>query len=282
MYLVTGATGNVGRPLVRRLLAAGAEVRASSRRPSSADLPDRVELVSSDDAALALEGVVVVFVNPGAVEDRLEGLLDLARQAGVRRVVLLSTSAVLDDANPIGVHHRELERLVRNSGLEWVALRPGIFNSNALAWSAGARAERVVRTPFATARIAPIDEQDVAAVAARALLCESGHGLLGTAPVLSGPEVLTPADQVRIIGQAVGVPLRLDEVSSEAMREAMIESGVPSWAADGLLRYYARAMVEPVEVSPAVAELTGHPPRSFASWVADHVATFRAPPAAQG
>lgn len=282
MYLVTGATGNVGRHVVKQLLAAGADVRATSRQPSSARLPDRVEVIRTDQGSFPLDGVSAVFVNATAVGDRLEALLSQAKPHGVHRIVLLSSSAVLDEANPVGVHHRELERQVKQSGLEWTVLRPGVFNSNALVWSGGIRVEGLVRAPFATARIAPIDERDIAAVAGRALRSDGADGLLGAAPVLSGPEVLTPLDQVRIIGQAIGVSLRYEEETPEAVRRAILEAGEPPWVADGLLRYYARAAIHPVETSPAVAEITGEQPRTFASWAADHVTAFRAPARTNG
>src|SRR5947209_2427332 len=97
VYLVTGATGNVGRHVVERLLAAGVGVRATSREPSTAHLPDRVEVMRSDGDTLPLDGVSAVFVNLTALgtfidaaEDRLGALLGQARSHGVRRLVLLS------------------------------------------------------------------------------------------------------------------------------------------------------------------------------------------------
>lgn len=151
-------------------------------------------------------------------------------------------------------------------------LRPGVFSSNTLTWADGIRTEGVVRLPFARARIAPIDERDVAAVAVRALL--SADGLLGAAPVLSGPEALTQTDQVRIVSRALGVGLRFEEIEPEAAREAMINSGLPPWAVDGLLRYYATAATRPVPLSSAVADITGEQPRTFADWANHHATAF--------
>ncbi|MFG3254022.1 NAD(P)H-binding protein [Streptomyces sp. NPDC048172] len=287
MHLITGATGNVGRPLVELLVAAGAPVRALSRDPekAAAALPASVEAVRDGAEGPgtfpleALEGVRTVFVNHAAVGDRTEALLRQAAEHGVRDVVLLSTAAALDEANPVGAHHRELERLVRESGLRWTALRPGVFHSNALAWAEGVRTDGTVRAPYGAARVTPVDERDIAAVAARALLdgldgLGEGSALAGRTPVLSGPEQLSTEDQVRILGEALGRPVRFEELDPGAWRAGLVAAGVPEWVADGLAGHYARAAAHPVEVSPVVEEVTGRPPRPFAEWAAAHAAAF--------
>lgn len=107
-----------------------------------------------------------------------------------------------------------------------------MFTSNTLSWSEGIRTEGVVRAPYADARIAPIDERDIAAVAVRAMLTDA---MAGTTPLLTGPEQLTQADQVRSISRAIGVPLRFEEVaprppSPPHRRRQVDNSAVPCWA----------------------------------------------------
>ncbi|MGW0733985.1 NAD(P)H-binding protein [Streptomyces sp. NPDC002851] len=280
MYLVTGATGNVGRHLVAELVVAGVKVRATSRRPESAGLPPEVEVVATEPGRFPLDGVTAVFANPAAVEEELGALLAQAAQHDVRKVVLLSTAAALDETNPIGAHHRQLEDQVRESGLPWTLLRPGVFNSNALMWAEAIRGEGVVRAPYASARIAPIDERDVAAVAARALLPRSGSAgqdadLTGASPVLTGPELLTQADQVARIARAAGVRATYEEITPEAAREGLVSAGLPGRVADGLLGYYAQAGDRPLHPTPAVTEATGRAPRTFAAWAEEHAEAFR-------
>ncbi len=99
--LVTGATGNAGRPLIADLLAAGARVRALTRKPAAAGLPPQVEVSGGDYAALgvladAVRGADAVFVNIGAIRDGLGDLLAAARDAGVSKIVLLSSTTVRD------------------------------------------------------------------------------------------------------------------------------------------------------------------------------------------
>ena len=171
MILVTGATGIVGRPLLR--LLAGEEVRAVTRDPAAANLPAGVRAVRPAEIGSALRGVTAVFVNPRAVGPAAGELLALAREQGVRRVVVLSAVNVDEDLDRQpsrfrGDLNKETEDVVVGSGLDWVSLRPTVFAANLLGlWGEQLRAGDVVRGPYAGATSAPIHELDIAAVTAR-------------------------------------------------------------------------------------------------------------------
>ncbi|NEA22394.1 NAD(P)H-binding protein [Actinomadura bangladeshensis] len=275
MFLITGATGNVGRALVGELLTAGAEVRALTRDPAAARLPSGAEVARTD--AMPLDGVTAIFLNPvlfWGAGDGLAGLLPRAADHGVRRVVMLSSAAALDDdpANELAVHHLAMERTIEASGMEWTFARPGEFSSNALAWQKAIRAGAPVRGPYAAASSSPIHERDIAAVAARALLTD---GLVGAKPLLTGPEPLTHPDMVRLIGEATGRPARFEEISPEEAREQMLAHPyMREGLVDTLLRQRARTVGRPAEPSPEVERITGRPARTFAEWAADHAGDF--------
>ena len=98
--------------------------------------------------------------------------------------------------------HADIERLIAAAGLESTILRPGVFASNSLFWWATAiRDDGVVRWPYGAAETAPVDDRDVAAVAARTLY-QDGHA--GGDYVLTGPESLSQAEQVSVIGDVLG------------------------------------------------------------------------------
>ena len=174
--LVTGATGNVGRPLVNLLAEAGARVRAVTRHPDSAQFPSGVQVVSS--AAAGLPGASAVFLNSRALGDELATVVDLARREGVTRLVALSAINADDDHSRQpsrfrGDRNLEVEQHAVDSGLEWVSLRPTVFATNFFGmWAPQIQAGDVVGGPYAAASTAPIVDADISAVAAQALLTD--------------------------------------------------------------------------------------------------------------
>jgi uncharacterized protein YbjT (DUF2867 family) len=274
MIVVTGATGNVGAYVVKELAEAGAEVCALTRDPGTARFPRGVRAARTED--MPLEGATGLFLNPAVVWPLgAEKLLERAGESGVRRIVMLSSSSVLEDTdpqvNPIGARHRELEAQVRRTGLEWTHVRPGAFAANALGWADQIKAGDVVYGAYAGAHMAPVHEADMGAVAARALLTDD---LVGQAPELTGPVSLTFADQVRIIGEVIGRPLRYEEIPPEVAREKMTGGFMTPEIADALLRVFAGCVGRPQTISPEVERITGRPGRTFAEWVSDHAGAF--------
>ena len=199
--VVTGATGNVGRPLVTELAEAGIEVRAITRHPGTADFPPGV--TSFDSALAAMPGADAVFLNSRALGDDMAATVAAARAAGVTRLVALSAINADDDFSRQpsrfrGDRNKEVDELAAGSGLEWISLRPTVFASNfAGMWAAQIRAGDVVGGPYASASTAPIADADISAVAAHALLTDD---LLGRRVPLTGPEALTNTEMVEAIG----------------------------------------------------------------------------------
>lgn len=274
--LVTGAMGHVGREVVDRLLAAGAPVRALTRRPDTARLPAETEVVAGDltDAGALpgglFTGVDRMYLFP--VPETAGDVMARAAAAGVQRVVTLSALAAEMDGgdNPIGDRHLAVERAVEAAGVEWTHLRPGPFAVNLLSWVPSIRDEGVVRAPHPGSQQAPIHEADIAEVAVAALL-QDGHA--GAAYALSGPESLTHTERVAAIGAAIGRDIRFVEQSPEEARAAMT-AYMPAPVADMMLAYMASSVDTPAPVFPAVSRVLGHPGRTFARWAADHAADF--------
>ncbi|MBF8191183.1 NmrA family NAD(P)-binding protein [Nonomuraea sp. K274] len=276
--LVTGATGNVGRNVVSLLTEAGHTPRVLVRDPRSARLPAGVEVAVGDltepgSLDAALEGVESVFLLwPFVTAEGAEPVVEAIAKHS-RQVVYLSAFSVRDDAEPAenGVWG-QVERLIERSGVRWTFLRAGGFAANTLGWAGQIRDTGVVRAPYAGAARSLIHEADIAAVAASALT-EDGHD--GRRYLLTGPEVLTQAEQVRLIGAAIGRELRFDEQPREEAREQMVAAwGAPEFV-DQALDHWARIVDEPEPVVPTVREVTGRPARTFLEWARDHAADFR-------
>jgi uncharacterized protein YbjT (DUF2867 family) len=175
----------------------------------------------------------------------------------------------------MAVLHADIERLLAASGVELTIIRPGMLASNVLSWwAATIRAGGVVRWPYGAIETAPVDDRDVAAVAAWAL-SQDGH--VGGDYVLTGPESLSQAGQVRIIGEVIGRRITFEELSPEEFRRQTGE-GWPRPMVDMLLDAWAATMGRPAFVTSTVADIVGSA-RSFRQWAADHAAAFLEDPA---
>jgi uncharacterized protein YbjT (DUF2867 family) len=273
MILVTGATGNVGHNVVAQLLEQGQAVRAMTRDPGRAHFPEGVEVVAGDlsraeSLPAAVYGVQRAFLFP--VHGQLRTFVDLADGYGLERIVLLSSSTVTTrPLNSIGQAHADSEETVAAGRVPWTFVRPGAFMTNDLRWAPQIKAESVVRAPYGAATSAPIDERDIAAVAVAALL---GDGHAGRDYVLTGPESLSQAERVKLLGEALGREVRFEEQTPEEYREAMADR--PPQVVETLLGLLARQVGATAEVRPTVAEVTGRPAFTYRQWAEHHRADF--------
>ncbi|OXM74648.1 MULTISPECIES: NAD(P)H-binding protein [Amycolatopsis] len=265
--LVTGATGNVGRLVVDQLLAAGAtQVRALTTDPARAALPPAVEVVEGylgrvETLPRALAGVDRMYLAP--LTKTVREVTALAREAGVTRIV--------DLAGPEGSWWYDIEKAVEQSGIPWTHLEAGEFMTNTTVWAEQIRDRGEVREAYPRAANAPIALEDIAAVAAKALL-EDGHEHVAYG--LTGPETLTRAELVAQIGQALGREIPLVEVShAEALAELSAVMGADSaaWYLDGC----AELARDPQPASPTVSRVLGRPGMRFAEWAVAHAELFR-------
>ncbi|QKG24162.1 SDR family oxidoreductase [Actinomadura verrucosospora] len=281
MIVVTGATGNTGRALVRALAEAGEKVIATSRNIAGADVPAGVDHRRADLADAAglrpvLDGADALFLQNGGASAHtlnVSDILDAAKAGGVRRVVLLSSLGVATrpESASHGVLGLSFEEAVRASGLDWTILRPGNFDSNTYAWAASVRAERTVAAPFADVALPAIDPGDIAAVAAAALR-EDGH--TGRIYELTGPAPVSPREQAEAIGAALGEPIRFVEQTRDEAREQMLQF-MPADVVETTLAILGEPTPAEQRVSPDVEEVLGRAPRTYADWARANAAAFR-------
>jgi uncharacterized protein YbjT (DUF2867 family) len=277
VFLVTGATGNVGIELVSALTGAGQQVRALIRRDEDrAKLPYGAEgyvgdLNNPQGLAPALEGVGGIHLLAGY--EGIEELLGACRRVGVERIVLQSSSAAPggDLSNAVARYHILSERAIRESGLRWTFLQPNSFMSNALRWLPQLEQGDVVREAFPDVPISTIDPRDVAAVSAAALTSGEHDG---QAYRLSGPESLLPADRVRILGEVLGRELRFEGLSDDKARTEMSAS-MPAEYVDAFFRFFADGEIDETTVQPTVRQVIGREPRTFRQWAVEHADAFR-------
>jgi uncharacterized protein YbjT (DUF2867 family) len=278
MIVVTGATGNVGSEVVAALARPGLPVRAvvRDRDTAAAGMPAGVEVVQGDlelpeSLTPALRGADAAFLLGGWSD--MPGLLHRVADAGVGHVVLLTSRCVIGGQpdNAITRMWLDAEAAVRESGVPWTFLHPSSYASNALRWLPQLREGDLVRAPWGDVPVAAIDPADIAAVAAAVLAEPAGHA--GRAHELSGPEPVTPGEQVAILAQVLGRPLRYDAVS-DAQARAEMAGNTPQPFIDAFFRFYSDGEFDDARVVGTVQELTGRPPRRFEEWARDHAAAF--------
>ncbi|HTZ26185.1 MAG TPA: NAD(P)H-binding protein [Streptosporangiaceae bacterium] len=282
MYLVTGATGNVGGPVARQLHEQGHHVRALVRDPSrAAGLPGGIELAAGDlddpaSVAKAAAGAEAIFLmQTGTGTEQTTTMAAAARDAAVPRIVLLSSAGARLlplDANPMGAAFAAREQILRNSGLGVTFLRPSAFASNTFAWRDAIRAGTVT-SPTGDGVLAVMDPEDIARVAVAALT-DDGHA--GKGYLLTGPQALTARQQVAIIAEVTGRPVGFQDVTPREFAQAAIQRGTPPEQARLIehLNEVFRAR-RSVNITDDVENITGTPPATFRDWSERHADAFR-------
>ncbi|HEY3511744.1 MAG TPA: NAD(P)H-binding protein [Kribbella sp.] len=265
MIVITGATGNVGRPLVQTLIAAGEDVVPVSRSGEG----HQADLTKPETLQPALDGAKAVFLLTSAdflAHGNLNDVVEVIRAAGVPRVVLLSSQGVGTKRHP-AVH----EDAVTGSGLEWTILRPGNFASNAFQWAESIRTSRTMYAPFADVALPAVDPQDIAEVAAAALRDGSHARAIYT---LTGPAAISPRRQAEVIQDAIGTPIRFNELTRDQARANMLNF-MPEPVVESTLDVLGKPQPGEQAVSPDVETVLGRPPHTFATWLSRNLQAFR-------
>ncbi|MBF6050247.1 NAD(P)H-binding protein [Streptomyces sp. NRRL B-1677] len=276
MILVTGATGNIGSALLEELHARGiGPLRGLTRDAARVVFPEGVEAVEGDftkPASLkpALDGVRSLFLVSRLGPDA--DILEVARQAGVEHVVLVSSITVQTHPRlgPAG-ENLAVEQLLKSSGMAWTILRPTQFASNALMWAASIRDHETVRAPYADTALPTIHPADIASVA-RVALTEPGHQ--GHTYALTGPEPVTARQQVEAIAAALGREVPFAEISRQEAH-AQMAAVFGAEAADAVLDVTGGDVNdELLMVRDTVSQVTGTPARPFQQWASENADAF--------
>ncbi len=282
MYLVTGATGHVGGPVARQLHEQGHGVRALVRDPArAAGLPAGVDLAVGDlddpaSVSAAVQGAEAIFLmQVGGGTEQTKTMIGAARDAGVPRIVLLSSAGARLlplDGNPMGVALAAREQVLRESGLGVTYLRPSAFASNSFAWRDAVRAGKVT-DPTGAGALAVTDPEDIARVAVAALT-DDAH--VGKGYLLTGPEALTSRQQVEIIAHVTGRPVEFEDVTPAEFAQAAIDRGTPPEQARLMERLNETLRARrAVAITDDIENITGTAPGTFRAWCERNAAAFR-------
>jgi uncharacterized protein YbjT (DUF2867 family) len=247
MILVTGATGNNGSEIIKRLAAQNIPVRAMVRDRASAIAiaAPNVEVVEADFESpetllTALSSVYRVFLVTNSSE-RAEAqqiaFVEAAKQCGVAHIVKLSQFAA--NANsPVRFlrYHAAVEAAIIASGMTYTFLRPNLFMQGLLNFKSTIATQNAFYAAIGDAKVSAIDVRDIAAVAVASLI-ESGHE--GKIYDLTGSQTLTHTEMAAILSKAIGRQITFVDISSDTMYDTLLSVGFPNWQAEGLIEDYA-------------------------------------------
>lgn len=278
MILVTGATGSIGRHLVRDLRRRELPFRALVRDPARGRALDCDSVVGDFDdpgsIAAALSGVDQVFLcSPGAgpipgpqpMIAQQNTVIDAAVRAGVRRVVKVSVRGARLGGLLAEGAHAEIEAHLEASGLDWSILRPSGFMQNFLTGAGSFSADGHLLGAYRQARVSYIDCADIAACAAVLLATERGSG---ERYVLTGPESLTHAEIAVRLSAAIGRSVSYIDLPPTDFADKLVAQGIPAdFAADVAALYAEVAGGSLTETTSAVGDLTGRPATTFAEFL---------------
>jgi uncharacterized protein YbjT (DUF2867 family) len=282
--LIWGATEPAASQVVRILEGDGVEVRVLAESASIADVlrDGRSEVViadptDADSLAPTMTDVDAVFVSTPPVPDLdvLEGnIADAATASGVGHVVKLSSLAVENRSkSELAKIHAAAEERVRGSGTGWTMIRANGMMQESLRWVPQLK-NGVVFAPLMGTSRSIVDARDVAAAVAVVLRDPTGHG--GSVYTATGPEAITPEQEVAALSSVLERPLEGVEVSIKEAVNALIDSGLPVWSAERLGDlYHMYRHGHATDVSPDLARLTGSTPRSYETFARDYVDAFR-------
>jgi uncharacterized protein YbjT (DUF2867 family) len=283
MFLVTGASGNVGKMVLREVAKSGAKHRAMYRSAAeAAKAPSGTETVIADFTKpetlnAALRAVDSVFLVCSPIPDLVQmesNMIDACLAAGVNHVVLNSAIGAGEYDKSFPSWHRKVEDTLRGTRLSWTILRPNSFHQNVVAFFAPTiRAEGVFYSSMRDAKNSFVDIRDLAAVAAKSL---AGGEHAGKTYELNGPEAISYTQLAEKISKAAGRDVRYVDIPMEAQKKAMLQQGTPEWLVTALLelqQYYLRGKGR--DVDGLLEKVLRRAPIRIEQFLAENAREFR-------
>ena len=282
--LISGATGNVGTQLVKRLAALNMPFKALVRNGDTSDLLKslpQAAIVTGDLADVpalihAMEGIEKAFLltnSSGQAEQLQLNFVHAAHKAGVKHLIKLSQFAA-DENSPVRFlrYHATVENKIKELGVNYTFLRPNLYMQGIIAFKDYIKKDGKFYASVGNAAISVVDIRDIAAVAVKALT-ETGYE--NKIYNITGKEAITHYQMADTFSRVLGRKIVFIDVAPEQMEGALKAAGFPEWQIGGLIEDYAHyARGEAAAVYNTVSDVTNNVAAGFDQFVNDYKDVF--------
>ena len=284
MILITGATGKTGSATAKSLGEKGETFRALIRNEEKKEglesLGGEVVIGSIENTEVvnqSMQGVKTVLVLLPNSESQLaleKQLVDSAKQAGVERIVKMSSIEATPDAtSPIPKLHLESEEYIKQSGLAWTMIKPNFYMQNLLASAGTIKDQGKIFLPMGDGKTGMIDTTDVGKVLAK-VLSEDGHESMNHE--ITGPEILSFYEVAEIFSQVLGKQVDYVDVPMDAYKETLGQFLTNQWHLDAVIDLFKGIAEGGIEdKTNTFNELTGETPKSLSQFLAENSFIFK-------
>ena len=284
MILITGATGKTGSATAKSLGEKGETFRALIRNEEKKEglesLGGEVVIGSIENTEVvnqSMQGVKTVLVLLPNSESQLaleKQLVDSAKQAGVERIVKMSSIEATPDAtSPIPKLHLESEEYIKQSGLAWTMIKPNFYMQNLLASAGTIKEQGKIFLPMGDGKTGMIDTTDVGKVLAK-VLSEDGHESMNHE--ITGPEILSFYEVAEIFSQVLGKQVDYVDVPMDAYKETLGQFLTNQWHLDAVIDLFKGIAEGGIEDKTyTFNELMGETPKSLSQFLAENSFIFK-------
>ena len=272
--LVTGATGNIGGEIVKRLKEKNADFVAATNSRSIEGV-DSVALNFADIQSLeaAMQGISTLFMVLANHPDMTtwgKNVIDTAKKSGVKHIVR-SSGSLADGNSAIGVRKvlAETDRYLKESGIDYTITAPDFFMQNFINFHGDDYKNGALYLPAGNGKVAWVDVRDIAAVNVDVLLNPEKYR--NQTLTITGPKALSYAEAVAVLNDVLGKDTKYVAVSDEDAIKAMTEMKFPEFLIDLMIdlnQCVREGFAE--ETTTTVKDVTGNDAISFEQFVHDN------------
>ena len=284
MILITGATGKTGSATAKSLGEKGETFRALIRNEEKKEGLESLggevvigSIENTDVVNQSMQGVKTVLVLLPNSESQLaleKQLVDSAKQAGVERIVKMSSIEATPDAtSPIPKLHLESEEYIKQSGLAWTMIKPNFYMQNLLASAGTIKEQGKIFLPMGDGKTGMIDTTDVGKVLAK-VLSEDGHESMNHE--ITGPEILSFYEVAEIFSQVLGKQVDYVDVPMDAYKETLGQFLTNQRHLDAVIDLFKGIAEGGIEdKTDTFNELMGETPKSLSQFLAENSFIFK-------